>query len=91
MQNGIRRVIFYYVLYVFEKLYYNFAGYPNHPMSFLLKLWWVVQASYWFHAIPELYFQRIKREDWPSRIQQAVAGFSLTLAAYAFRLYFNIN
>ncbi|XP_077296181.1 translocating chain-associated membrane protein 1 [Arctopsyche grandis] len=71
-----------------EGFLFNFTllwdGYPNHPMSFLLKLWWVVQASYWFHAIPELYFQRIKREDWSPRIQQAVAGFSLTLAAYAF-------
>lgn len=56
-------------------------------MTFLLKLWWVVQAAYWFHAIPELYFQRIKREEWPARIQQAVAGFVLTVAAYGFAFH----
>ncbi|KOB74138.1 Translocation associated membrane protein, partial [Operophtera brumata] len=46
-------------------------AWPNHPMSFLLKLWWIVQASYWIHAIPELYFQRIKREEWGGRIRHA--------------------
>lgn len=60
-------------------------GYPNHPMSFLLKLWWVVQAAYWIHAIPELYFQRIKKDEWSGRIKQAIVGFAFVAAAYGFK------
>lgn len=60
-------------------------GYPNHPMSFLLKLWWIVQASYWIHCIPELYFQRVKKDEWAGRIRQAAAAFSFVALAYGFK------
>lgn len=54
-------------------------------MSFLLKLWWIVQASYWIHAVPELYFQRIKKDEWAGRIRQAVAAFAFVALAYGFK------
>ncbi|CAG9581400.1 unnamed protein product [Danaus chrysippus] len=60
-------------------------GYPNHPMSFLLKLWWVVQAAYWIHTVPELYFQRIKKDEMSSRLIQASVAFTFIVAAYCFR------
>lgn len=60
-------------------------GWPNHPMSFLLKLWWVVQAAYWIHSIPELYFQRIKREEWSGRIRHAAVAFAFVGLAYGFK------
>ncbi|XP_045495728.1 translocating chain-associated membrane protein 1 [Colias croceus] len=60
-------------------------GYPNHPMTFLLKLWWVVQAAYWIHTIPELYFQRVKKDEWAGRIRQAVVAFTFVSLAYAFK------
>ncbi|XP_034836393.1 translocating chain-associated membrane protein 1 [Maniola hyperantus] len=60
-------------------------GYPNHPMSFLLKLWWVVQAAYWIHTIPELYFQRIKKDEWSGRIRQAAVAFAFVGLAYGFK------
>lgn len=59
-------------------------GYPNHPMSFMLKLWWVVQAAYWIHAIPELYFQKIKKDEWAGRIRQAAVAFTFVALAYGF-------
>ncbi|KAJ2947882.1 hypothetical protein O0L34_g9670 [Tuta absoluta] len=58
-------------------------GYPNHPMSFLLKLWWVVQGAYWLHTIPELYFQRVKKDEWAARIRHAVSAFAFVAAAYS--------
>ncbi|KAL4712685.1 hypothetical protein ACJJTC_007982 [Scirpophaga incertulas] len=60
-------------------------GYPVHPMSFLLKLWWIVQAAYWLHTIPELYFQRIKKDEWAGRIRHAAAAFTFIAVAYGFK------
>ncbi|CAG9796597.1 unnamed protein product [Diatraea saccharalis] len=60
-------------------------GYPDHPMSFLLKLWWVVQAAYWLHTIPELYFQRIKKDEWAARIRHAAVAFAFVAVAYGFK------
>ncbi|CAF4792536.1 unnamed protein product [Pieris macdunnoughi] len=60
-------------------------GYPNHPMTFLLKLWWVVQAAYWIHTIPELYFQRVKKDEWAGRIRQAIVAFTFVALAYSFK------
>ncbi|XP_053620728.1 translocating chain-associated membrane protein 1 [Plodia interpunctella] len=59
--------------------------YPDHPMSFLLKLWWVVQASYWLHTVPELYFQRIKKDEWAGRIRHAAGAFGFVALAYGFK------
>ncbi|KAI8438523.1 hypothetical protein MSG28_011000 [Choristoneura fumiferana] len=61
-------------------------GYPNHPMSFLLKLWWIVQAAYWIHTLPELYFQRIKKDEWTGRTGQAIVAFTFVALAYGFNL-----
>ncbi|KZC05102.1 PREDICTED: translocating chain-associated membrane protein 1 [Dufourea novaeangliae] len=52
------------------------------PLTFSLKLFFIGQLSYWLHCYPELYFQRVKREDIPPRIVQATIGFLFTLAAY---------
>lgn len=52
------------------------------PMSFSSKLFFVGQLSYWLHCYPELYFQRIKKEDIPPRVVQATIGILFTLAAY---------
>ncbi|XP_073957259.1 translocating chain-associated membrane protein 1 [Choristoneura fumiferana] len=60
-------------------------GYPNHPMSFLLKLWWIVQAAYWIHTLPELYFQRIKKDEWTGRTGQAIVAFTFVALAYGFK------
>ena len=52
------------------------------PMSFSSKLFFIGQLSYWLHCYPELYFQRIKKEDIPPRVVQATIGLLFTLAAY---------
>lgn len=59
-------------------------GYPSHPMTFLLKLWWIVQAAYWLHIVPELYFQRIKKDEWAARIRHASGAFAFVALAYGF-------
>nr|XP_012217923.1 PREDICTED: translocating chain-associated membrane protein 1 [Linepithema humile] len=54
------------------------------PMSFSLKLFFIGQLAYWLHCYPELYFQRIKKEDIPQRLLHATIGLFFTFAAYFF-------
>lgn len=51
-------------------------------LTFSSKLFFVGQLSYWLHCYPELYFQRVKREDILPRIVQATIGLIFTVAAY---------
>lgn len=55
------------------------------PLSFSSKLFFIGQLAYWLHCYPELYFQRVKKEDIPPRIVQATIGFLSILAAYIFK------
>lgn len=59
------------------------ADFPNHPMGFLHKLFFIVQLSYYIHMLPELYFQKIKREEQEPKIKHAICGFTLIGTAYA--------
>lgn len=54
------------------------------PMSFSLKLFFIGQLAYWLHCYPELYFQRVKKEEIPQRILHATIGLFFTSAAYFF-------
>lgn len=56
--------------------------YPDHPMSFLHKLFFIIQLAYYLHMLPELYFQKVKREEQQSKIVHAVFGFMIVGAAY---------
>jgi len=57
-------------------------GYPHVLMTFMFKFFFIVQISYWLHIFPELYFQKIKREDMSPRIQYASLYIAFIGAAY---------
>jgi translocating chain-associated membrane protein 1 len=58
-------------------------GYPAHTnMTFLFKFFFVIQIAYWLHIFPELYFQKVKREDWAPRIQYACLYLVFIAGAY---------
>lgn len=42
--------------------------------------------SYWLHAFPELYFQKVKKEDMPSKIIFASINFLITALIYTLNL-----
>ncbi|KAL6255192.1 hypothetical protein P5V15_013530 [Pogonomyrmex californicus] len=54
------------------------------PMTASLKLFFIGQLAYWLHCYPELYFQRVKKEDILQRVLHATIGLIFTLAAYLF-------
>merc|ERR1711881_402568 len=57
-------------------------GYPHNNMTFLFKFFFIVQIAYWLHIFPELYFQKVKREDMPARIQYSTLYLLFIGAAY---------
>ncbi|XP_023015157.1 translocating chain-associated membrane protein 1 [Leptinotarsa decemlineata] len=57
------------------------SDYPA-PMSFLLKLYIIVQLAYNLHEIPELYFQKTKKEEYASKATQSIAGILLIFIPY---------
>ncbi|XP_031706266.1 translocating chain-associated membrane protein 1 [Anarrhichthys ocellatus] len=55
-----------------EKLLSNpvslWEGYPHTLMAFQFKFYFICQLGYWLHALPELYFQKTKKEDIPRQL-----------------------
>lgn len=57
-------------------------NFPEHPMIFLHKLYFIIQLAYYLHMLPELYFQKIKKEDQQPKIIHAICSFSFIALAY---------
>lgn len=62
-------------------------GYPHTEMPFLVKFFFIGQLAYWLHAIPELYFQKIKKEDMARQIQYISLYLIHIAAAYVLSLW----
>jgi len=57
------------------------ADYPA-PMPFLLKLFIIIQLAYSVHELPELYFQRTKREEYLSKAIHSLASLVFVYIPY---------
>uniref|UniRef100_A0A646QE16 Translocating chain-associated membrane protein n=1 Tax=Hemiscolopendra marginata TaxID=943146 RepID=A0A646QE16_9MYRI len=57
-------------------------GYPHNEMQFMFKFFFIIQLCYWLHCFPELYFQKVKKEEMGARIQYASLYFIFLTAAY---------
>lgn len=66
----------------FSQLSLLWDQFPEHPMIFLHKLFFVIQLAYYFHMLPELYLQKVKKEDQQSKIIHAICSFSFIALAY---------
>ncbi|XP_054998545.1 translocating chain-associated membrane protein 1-like 1 isoform X2 [Sorex araneus] len=60
---------------------------PHRMMTFQMKFFYVSQLAYWFHALPELYFQRTRKQDLPRQL--IYIGLHLFHIAGAYLLYLN--
>jgi translocating chain-associated membrane protein 1 len=60
-------------------------GYPHNSMTFMFKFFFIIQISYWLHVFPELYFQKVKREDMSAKIQYACLYLAFIVPAYMMR------
>jgi len=71
----------------FQSLSFFWTGYPHSSLTFLTKMFFIMQISYWLHSYPELYFQKVKKEDRPSKIYFATSNLFICSAIY----YFNFT
>jgi len=58
------------------------TGYPYDTLSFSTKFFYIIQFAYWAHIIPELYFQKIKKEDMFSRVKYSVLYLAFISSIY---------
>lgn len=61
-------------------------GYPHSTLMFTFKFYFILQLSYWVHSFPELYFQKVKREEMSEHIQTATLGIVAVSAIYLLNL-----
>ncbi|CAI6377388.1 unnamed protein product [Macrosiphum euphorbiae] len=57
-------------------------GYPYSTLSFSTKFFYIIQFAYWAHIMPELYFQKIKKEDMFSRVKYSLLYLAFVSAIY---------
>jgi len=66
----------------FHTLSYFWTGYPHTALTFLTKIFFIMQISYWLHSYPELYFQKVKKEDRAAKIHFATLNLFICTAIY---------
>ncbi|OQR72932.1 translocating chain-associated membrane protein 1 1-like [Tropilaelaps mercedesae] len=70
-----------------SSLWAGFPGAPHNTMLFTEKLFFISQIAYWLHMYAELYFERVKREEYVGRISIATVHVVLFLLAYGLNLW----
>nr|XP_042717057.1 translocating chain-associated membrane protein 1-like 1 isoform X3 [Chrysemys picta bellii] len=60
--------------------------YPHSHMFFQVKFFYVCQIAYWLHALPELYFQKIRKEDIPRQLYYICLYIAHISGAYVLNL-----
>lgn len=58
------------------------ADYPHREMTYLFKFYYIIQIAYWLHCFPELYFQKVKRDEMGPRITYSTLYFAFFAVAY---------
>ncbi|XP_033858973.1 translocating chain-associated membrane protein 2 isoform X1 [Acipenser ruthenus] len=43
-------------------------NYPHIHLRFQVKFFYLCQLAYWLHALPELYFQKVRKEETPRQL-----------------------
>ncbi|XP_077443848.1 translocating chain-associated membrane protein 2 [Stigmatopora argus] len=61
-------------------------NYPHSHLRFQVKFFYLTQLAYWIHALPELYFQKVRKEDISRQLQYIGLYLLHILAAYVLNL-----
>uniref|UniRef100_A0A673CSV4 TLC domain-containing protein n=1 Tax=Sphaeramia orbicularis TaxID=375764 RepID=A0A673CSV4_9TELE len=57
-------------------------NYPHVHLRFQVKFFYLTQLAYWLHALPELYFQKVRKEEIPRQLQYICLYLLHISAAY---------
>ncbi|XP_067608817.1 translocating chain-associated membrane protein 2 isoform X2 [Pseudorca crassidens] len=60
--------------------------YPHVYLPFQVKFFYLCQLAYWLHALPELYFQKVRKEEIPRQLQYICLYLVHIAGAYLFNL-----
>ncbi|XP_059484465.1 translocating chain-associated membrane protein 1 [Neocloeon triangulifer] len=92
--NESGQLLFFYVISFLwagdimfrENLLLNLSSlwlnYPHNSMVFTLKFFYIIQIAYWLHCYPELYFQKVKREEIISKTLYPTLHLVFIIGAY---------
>ncbi|KAA8590835.1 hypothetical protein FQN60_001778 [Etheostoma spectabile] len=61
--------------------------YPHTHMVFQVKFFYICQIAYWLHALPELYFQKVRKEDIPRQLYYICLYVVHITGAYVLNLH----
>ncbi|XP_041950748.1 translocating chain-associated membrane protein 2 [Alosa sapidissima] len=61
-------------------------NYPHVHLRFQVKFFYLTQLAYWLHGIPELYFQKVRKEEIPRQLQYITLYLLHIMAAYLLNL-----
>uniref|UniRef100_A0A3P9J2F1 Translocating chain-associated membrane protein n=1 Tax=Oryzias latipes TaxID=8090 RepID=A0A3P9J2F1_ORYLA len=61
-------------------------NYPHSHLRFQVKFFYLTQLAYWLHALPELYFQKVRKEEIPRQLQYICLYLLHISAAYLLNL-----
>ncbi|XP_036840637.1 translocating chain-associated membrane protein 2 isoform X2 [Oncorhynchus mykiss] len=61
-------------------------NYPHVHLRFQVKFFYLTQLAYWLHALPELYFQKVRKEEIPRQLQYICLYLLHISAAYLLNL-----
>ncbi|KAF7236424.1 Translocating chain-associated membrane protein 2 [Varanus komodoensis] len=61
-------------------------SYPHVHLPFQVKFFYLCQLSYWLHALPELYFQKVRKEEIPRQLQYIILYLVHIAGAYLLNL-----
>nr|XP_025746142.1 translocating chain-associated membrane protein 2 isoform X2 [Callorhinus ursinus] len=56
--------------------------YPHVCLPFQVKFFYLCQLAYWLHALPELYFQKVRKEEIPRQLQYICLYLAHIAGAY---------
>lgn len=70
----------------FQSLSFFWSGYPHVGITFWTKMFFIIQMSYWIHTFPELYFQKVKKEEITQKITIALVYLFITASIYLLNL-----
>lgn len=61
-------------------------NYPHSQLRFQVKFFYLTQLAYWLHALPELYFQKVRKEELPRQLKYICLYLLHISAAYLLNL-----
>ncbi|KAF3860699.1 hypothetical protein F7725_000954 [Dissostichus mawsoni] len=59
----------------------------GYPHTHMVKFFYICQIAYWLHALPELYFQKVRKEDIPRQLYYICLYVVHITGAYVLNLH----